>query len=179
MTIFLNKNNMYIKQLENYTNKDWDELKYNLEIYGQDFKILKQILTFGTKQEIEKHFWFLEKIWIINWIWPWFLWKKFIKIISFLFKWVKYEWHDIIYYIWWNTKDKLKSDYWLLKYSIISIQEKIKEIYKINLNYYAKWLVMWSYLLSLLITIPIIIFCFIIVVLFWFMSFNYKNNEII
>jgi len=166
---------MYIKKLENYTNKNWYELKHELNLSHQDYIMLKQVLTSKTKKEIEKHFLFLEKVWIINWIWPWFFWKKIIKIISFLFKWVRFEWHDIRYFTGWNIKDKLKSDYWLLKYSFLSIRDKYKQINKLDLAFYSKALIIWAYNLSLIITIPIIVFCFIMVVLFWFTSFNYRK----
>ena len=161
---------MYIKNIENWNENDWWYFFMQFTYLNKEKqKEVKQILTLPDKSAIEQHFDKLEEYWIINWIWPWYFIKIMRNIISWLFKGVRYEWHDIMYSIWGNEKDRLKADYWLLKYSIQTIKIWIAKA-KLIFNPIS----MWLYYIASFIQLLLAYFCYFMVVLFWrFWSFRY------
>lgn len=161
---------MYLDILYTWTWKDWEDFFSQFPSLTKHQKWqVKQILTLNTKSWVESHFDYLEKIGILNWIWPWYFMKTFRKFISYMFRWVKYEWHDIMYAIGWKERDRLDADYGLLKYSVISIREFIIKS-RMTFNPISMILV---YLASVL-QFTTAFFCYIMVVLFGrFWSFRY------
>lgn len=170
---------MYIKKIENWSHEDW-------RIFFQQFwwinnlekEAIKKILTRDTKQEIEKDFKILKRYWVVNGIWPGYLWKAMRNIITYLFKGVKSDWHDINYAIWGNFWDRLRADWGLLKYSIISIFQIYRTIYFFEINPISKLLILLIFsIISVPIQVLIAVFCFIMVFLFgWFGSFYYHKR---
>lgn len=161
---------MYLDKLYTWTWKDWEDFFSQFPGLTKRQRVqVKQILILNTKKWIESRFDYLEKIGILNWIWPWYMMKIFRKLVSYMFRWVKYEWHDIMYAIWWKERDRLDADYWLLKYSVISIREFI---IKSRMTFSPLSMIL-VYLASSLQFI-MAFFCYIMVVLFWrFWSFRY------
>jgi len=166
---------MYIKKMENITYNDfidicWKNWIYNSDYINQAYNILKQNKTF-----IEANFDTLKSIWIINWIGPAYLSKKIIRFITKIFDWVKYEWHDIFYFLWWTENDRIKADIWLLKYSLISLNNKIDYLNNIKLNILIKiFFIIFKLIIRLYYNL-IIYFSFFMVRIFWNKAFLYKT----
>jgi len=166
---------MYIKQMNEISiNEFIDKCQqnglYNIEDINEVYSILTQ-----NKDFIEANFDRLKELWIINWIGPSYFSKNIIKIITNLLDWVKYEWHDIFYFVGWDKEDKLNADIWLLKYSLIWLSKKIKDLEKINLN-----IILYPirYILVSLILLYysfIIYNSFILVRIFWNKAFNFNK----
>ena len=160
---------MYIEKLISWTSLDWNEFFSQFELSENEKMDVKIILTLPNKEEIESHFPRLEMLGIINWIWPWFLMKGTRKFISWLFQWVKYQWHDIMYAIWWIEMERLEVDYWLLKYSYLSVvlflaqsRARLSPMFMIVI-----------YMVSIM-QLSVALFCFIMVITFGrFGSFRY------
>lgn len=110
---------MYIKQLHQWNTLNWKIFYKSLKIRlsAKDKSLIKEILTHPNKDYIENNFNILEKYWIINWIWPWYFPRHARRILTYLFKYVRYEWHDIMSSIWWTEKDRKRADLWLFYYS--------------------------------------------------------------
>ena len=161
---------MYIKQLQSWTHKDWQQFIQDKHI--ENAEEVMQILT-GDKNLIESNFNTLTKAWIINGIWPWYFPASFRYIITLLFPEVRYEFHDIMYAIWWTEIDRLEADNWLLKYSLKWLYKTIENIDKNISNNFIKILALAIYFLSLIISVPTIIICYVIVRAFGRFSFRY------
>ena len=160
---------MYITQLEDWNSTDWVFFFAEFHLSEEEELEVKQILTLPLKSGIEWHFERLYELEVINWIWPWFLMKGTRRAISWLFRWVRYEWHDIMYAVWWIEYDRLKADYWLFKYSLLSISDFIRDWEgKIS-----PILMLFIYIASVF-QFVIALFCYIMVVIFGrFWSFRY------
>ena len=165
---------MYIERLNSWGKSDWRDFFSQYHLNPKDEKRVRKILSSLRKEEIESNFWNLIELWILNGIWPWYLMKWTRKFISWLFRWVKYEWHDIMYAIWWNERDRLDADYWLLKYSYLSVRIFIIKS-RMALN---PLLFLLLYPIAL-IQILLALFCYIMVMCFGrFWSFRYINKKI-
>ncbi len=169
---------MYIKKLKNWRNEDWELFfkQYpNLEPHQK--REVKQILCMKNKDIIEEHFWVLEFYGIINWIGPGWLSRFFRKIITFLFRWVKYEWHDIGYAIWWNEQDRKNTDKGLWKYSFEWVEKSFWKIWEMKL-----WnleLIIFSVLYVFFVPLRLVIagFCYFMVRIFWrYGAFRYLEK---
>lgn len=161
---------MYIEQLSAYTEKDW-ELFFNQfpSLTREQQEEVKTILTLETKEGVENYFPYLHEIGILNWIGPWYLMRWTRKLISAMFKWVRYEWHDIMYAVGGTERDRLDADYWLLKYSKKTIKE----------NTWQWWILAKPFILMASVMQYLsAYFCYIMVVLFgrWW-SFRYIKEE--
>ena len=151
---------MYIKRLEGWWQTDWEEcLEYNnVDLLYLDS--IKVILTSETKQEIIDNIIWLQKFWIINRIWASWMWKYVVGMITSIFKGVRFELHDINYFLWGTSRDKLDCDYGLFKYSIISIIENYKKINMLDVNLIVKELI-------LLVYTPFALVKWLIILIFW------------
>ena len=166
---------MYIEKLKSWSNKDWRLYFNQYKIYDIDVqREVRQILTWN-KECVDSNFDKLTDFWIINWIWSSFFPNWLRWIITILFKGVRFWWHDIDYWIGWDTKDYYRANYWLLKYSFKTIDDNILKFNEMLIPLYTKVLIIAVYLLSLIITVPIIIFCYILVTLFWWTSFRFTK----
>lgn len=118
--LIINIIEMYIKQLIKWSDDDWELFYHSLkiELLQIDKMTIRFILSNKSKLYIENHFHILSRYWIINWIWPWYFPNYARKMLTYLFKYVRYEWHDIMSSIWGTEKDRKKADLWLFYYSI-------------------------------------------------------------
>lgn len=166
---------MYLKKLETW---DWE----NWQIFLNQYPLLDrreraevmQILTYPEKIQIEEKFPRLIELWVLNGVWPWYLMKWTRRLISWFFRGVRYEWHDIMYAIGWTEMDRIKADWGLMKYSLISINDWVKFWRGI----YNPISLLFIYIASIIQLIPVA-FCFLMVICFWrFWSFNYREYEI-
>ncbi len=158
---------MYIKKLQNWTQKDWDLFfKQYPKICKDSQKEIKNILTLEKKEDIEKHFFILEAHGIINGIGPWWLGRFFRRINTFLFKWVRYEWHDIMYAIWGAEEDRKKADYGLWKYSLECVYNSFLEIWKLQIGNIELIILSIIYILFVPFRVLIAGFCYIMVRIF-------------
>lgn len=134
---YLTQSNMYIKRLETWTSLEWESYFKQYNIIDDNIKLkIKQILCWN-KEYIEDNFEFLQEVWIINWIWPWYIGSFFRNLLTKSFKYVRYEWHDIEYWIFGTEKDRKRSDDWLLKYSLQEENLNIPQIMFIYFCYYS------------------------------------------
>jgi len=122
---------MYIIQLQSWDNGDWDRYFLSYCIVDQNERSLIKDILVRDKEYIEHNFYTLRDFGIINWIWPsWFqIWMRYL--ITTLFPYVRYEWHDIMYGIGWIEADKLEADTWLWKYtkkSVFNVFTKIIQL---------------------------------------------------
>lgn len=147
--------NMYIKKLELWGDWEWWEYFSYYNFNHVDRDKVRIILTLETKQEIEKHFHYLTEVGILNGIWPSYLSNVARKIISYLFAGVRYEWHDINCWIWWDSEDFHRTNYGLLKYSFITVSKNIESIMNLEINRILK---LWT----LLFTFPFFSFQYIV-----------------
>lgn len=149
----------------------------------EKFKINKLLLNKNFEQFNKKDWLLLEKVWIVNWVWPWYLlrffWIKFITGIIFFS--VDYRRHDVNYFMWGDEVDREKADNWLLKYSILSIFNFMKQfsftenLYK-NIFLFILYLgICFTYFFLMNICIILVIFAYFSVRAFWEKSFNYIN----
>ena len=161
---------MYIKQIREWGGANWEEFFSQFPLLKKEERgEVRQILTLPTKEGIEASFKRLSSLWIINWIWPWYLMRNMRKFISWAFRGVRYEWHDVMYAIWWTETDRLNADYWLFKYSYQSTMILVIK-WRMRVNPF-----LWLFLYPLALTQIVLAFlCFMAVVLFWrFWSFRY------
>lgn len=163
----------YIKRLNKY-----NDIKIHLMFRKNkitDQKTKERILEIfeGTKQEIENNFEELKKLWVINWIWSDRFWRTFIRLLSYLLKGVKYEWHDIMYFIWWTWFDKNKADYGLLKYTIIDSFSLFKKIFLMDINPIIKLGLYIFTVFGVIFTILLGIISFFTVFIVWNLAFNF------
>ncbi len=167
---------MYIKKLKTWENKDWDNYfkQFPLVRSEESKEIIKRILTYNTKQEIEQEFYKLEMFWVINWIWPASLYKYARLIISYIFAGVRYEWHDIDFGIGGNMQDFHRANYWLIKYSFITIAKNIQYIMIIDINRLFKLLFLLFSFPFFLIQITIAFFCYIMVEFYGKVAFRFS-----
>lgn len=151
---------MYIKQLEKWSDRDWDIFFFSLPFWMRDSREdeIKYILTRENKQEIEDQFPRLQKILLINGVWPSWFTQKMRDMLSWFFPYIRWEWHDIMFSIWWTYKNFIDANNWLLKYSIISLL--------------SGWLN--DDIMSPL-SIAIIILFYLLVMTFWIYSFRWNN----
>lgn len=98
---------------------------------------------------------FLEKIGIINWIWPEKYWWRLRRLMTWLFKYISYKPHDI------GFRQQIGFHYanWgLLKYSHISLAREYqaicndkwyRKLYKVPLYHITlplkSWVIWWAY----------------------------------
>lgn len=110
---------MYIKRIQNWDDTTWEryfEQYWIVAIWKKEY--LREILSRETKEDIELDFNFLGYVWIINWIWPWFFPNWLRKLLAKLFPFVRFEWHDIEYWIFWDEEDRQNADFGVWKYSM-------------------------------------------------------------
>lgn len=118
---------MYIKSLKNWSEDKWARKLAPFCLTEDEYSLVKQILTLPQKHAIEWHFDTLKRLWIINWLGPWWI-PWFVRaFLSWLFPFIQWEWHDIMIWLAESDEDVFKADRWLLKYSHISITEKSLE----------------------------------------------------
>ena len=163
----------YIKRLNEY-----NDIKIHLMFRLNnitDQKTKERILEIfeWTKQEIENNFEELKKLWVINWIWSDRFWRTSIMLLSYLLKGVKYEWHDIMYFVGWTWFDKNKADYWLLKYTIIDSFSLFKKIFLMDINPIIKLSLYLFTVFGIIFTMILGIISFITVFIVWIFIFNY------
>lgn len=159
---------MYIEKLKTWTNNDWWEL---FDIYGiwvEKWKEVRALLTSPSKEEIESNWRLLEGINMVNWVWPSSLMSITRKIISFLFRGVKYRWHDVSYALGGTERDRWKADWGLLKYSTLSIIYWLLVAYASNSP-----IVLPLFLLAAIIQFAIALFCYLAVAIFGVFAFRY------
>ncbi len=142
---------MYIKQLASWDDSSWDRyfLSYNI-VDKNERSMLRHILS-QDKEYIELNFSILREFWIINGIWPdWFqAWQR--GIITRLFPYVRYEWHDLMYGIGWVKDDKIAADKWLWKYTKKSILNLFTKLVQLEV-----WIIQKSlFILIQLVFLPI------------------------
>lgn len=173
---------MYLEEvIWHYTKKDWELL---LEPYNeQDAETIKSILTMETKEEIESKFYMLEQIWIVNWIWP--QWLKDIKIIWPTIIWltttilflVKSAWHDIMFFIGGDRKDKDRADVNLLKYSMLSAIAVVEMLIMSDLPRALAIFFVIIYLPIFVIHSFICMLLWLVLVIFWNRAFRFTNKR--
>lgn len=161
---------MYISKIEKWDWEDWQQFFAQYKNLTKDNRIeIMDILTRSDKKEIEYSFPRLIDLWLINWIWPWWFISSIRKFISWLFNWVRYEWHDIMYAIWWNEQDRHNADYWLFKYSVMSIEQIIEQA-RFLLSPFS---LIFIYI-ALYIQLSIAFLCYMMVVLFWWITWSFR-----
>lgn len=128
---------MYLaKRIGYWKEKEWEDffsqfpaVMYFNEITNEK-EIVKKILTSKTKQEIEANFEKLKKIGIINGIGPSWFPHPVRSIITWLFPYFRYEWHDLDGAIGGTEEDRKRGDQKMLEYSQKSIVEDMAEAIK-------------------------------------------------
>lgn len=71
---------------------------------------------------------FLERQWIINWVWPENYWFFFRWVCTHLFYFLDYKRHDVNFWKGWSIDDFKNANWWLLKYSFISLADQYRQI---------------------------------------------------
>lgn len=119
---------MYLQEyIGTWTSLEWNKFfTYWKHLTDEDKQKIKVILKWD-KQAIEESFHILKDMWLLNGIWPsWF--PPIIRIVlTWLFPYFRWEWHDLMYSIWGTAKDRHKSDLWALKYTLISITNDVEK----------------------------------------------------
>jgi len=110
---------MYIKQLKQWKDKDWQQFFTKHNILPTDVRIRIRKILESDKKTIEKNFLFLKNWEIINWVWPYWFPQFLVDYITKTCPYVRWEFHDLWYLFAENEKDRLKADAWLLYYSLI------------------------------------------------------------
>lgn len=161
---------MYIKRIESWWEKNWSAyFDYTWMNYTkQERKEIVGILTQDKKEDVERGFPRLRELGIINWIWPSFFIRSIRNLLSWFFRWVKEEWHDIMYWIGWTEAERLDTDFWLFKYSYLSTRGFVVEG-RIRLNPILSLLLYPIAFIQILFAL----LCTIIVVVFGRFNFRY------
>ncbi len=73
---------------------------------------------------------FLERQWIINWVGASWQWPIVRWILTKLFHFLDSKRHDVSTWKWWTLVDFHKSNYWLLKYSFISLADLYRKLHR-------------------------------------------------
>lgn len=167
---------MYIKRLESWDEKKWK--KYFLQFpkikTDQEKQEIKQALTLSSKEAVESFFPLFRKYGIINGIWPGYMGAFFRGIISQVFKWVRYEWHDIEFGIFGSEYDFHHANYGLLKYSLETIARNFRTIMKLELNIVFKTSLILLFYIYSVVMYWIAGFCYIMVELFGRSAFSFE-----
>lgn len=167
---------MYITKLENWDRSDWKAFYRVFPWLDEDDKFqVKQILTLPMKISIENSFEFLKNLWVINGIWPWYLWACFRAIISKIFKWVRYEWHDIMYAIGGDSNDRYMADKWLLKYSKETIRDNIDKVHEMDGNPLSEIFILLAVYIASILQYWIVLVCYSMVRIFGKSAFRSLN----
>ena len=166
---------MYYNQLEKWTSLEWGELLKDVPSLNEEQKErLKFILKSEAKAELMLHFPELKTMGVWNWICPNWAWKFFRGIISLLFKWVRYEFHDIGYLIWGTKEDRKKADLGLVYYSIKTIRDQYLKIKGIDMVLFSQIAFRGMFFILCFFQISVILFCYLMVrSLWWYKSFRY------
>ena len=151
---------MYIKQLEKWNDSDWNMFFFSLPFWMREYREdeIRIILTSNSKQEIEAQFPRLKNILLINGVWPSWFTQKMRDMITWFFPYIRFEWHDIMFSIWWTYKDFCNANWGLLKYSIISL-----------------FMGGFNDVIMSPLSIAIIILFYLLVMTFWMYSFRWNN----
>lgn len=113
----------------------------------------------------EADFGFLKQVWIVNWIGN-FLLPGFIrKFLAKIFPFVKFELHDLGFYLWGSFYDFLNCNYWLLKYSTLDVVQYARD----------KRFLMFLY--ASIVWMPLIVVFYVIVNILGLLSFNFFKYE--
>lgn len=169
---------MYLKKLESWKEKDWEEyFKQYKKINTKDKKEkVKKILTSDSKEVIQLNFRYLKGVWIINGIWPWFLGAFFRNLLTFLFRGVKYERHDIDFGVWGNIKDYHESNYNLLNHSLKGLAQNTQKVLSIEINVLVRLLIFLFVTPFFILLYIIIHFSYLMVELFGKKAFRFTNK---
>lgn len=151
---------MYIKQIESWNDYQWNSFFFSLPFWMRNAREdeIKIMLSSNTKEEIEAQFPRLKTILLINGVWPWYFSQMMRDMITWLFPYIRFEWHDIMFAIGWTYKDFCNANWWLLKYSFYSL---------------FKWWI--NDVIMSPLSITIIILFYILVMTFGIFSFRWNN----
>lgn len=171
---------MYLKKyIWNWNNHDWDSFFSqfpHLFLYD-DYHLIEteiKIILRGNKEEIEANFDYLEELWILNGIWPFWFPMNVRALITWICPYFRYEWHDLMWAIWGTEYDRKTSDLGMIKYSFMSILSDI--IIAIDSRNTLK--ILYKCFFSLVIRSSIVTMFYILVRIFGrFWSFRYLKNE--
>lgn len=162
---------MYITTLENFTDQDWKNLLKDFR--ARDRIKIKQILTLPTKEAIVSNFDYLWEVGIINGIGANYMGKICIAIITFFFPGVRFEFHDIAYFIGGSKKDRENADFGLFKYSVLSIVENYKKINSLEILFILKEFFIVFYTVFAIMKLLVLIIFWRILIYFGGKAFNF------
>lgn len=169
---------MYLKKyIWNWNNHDWDaffsqfpSLVLTEEIVKEDIKIILR----GEKEMIEANFDYLEELWILNGIWPFWFPMNIRAFITWICPYFRYEWHDLWYSVANNSEERKDFDLWMVKYSFMSILNDIV----IAIDSRNTFKIIYKCFFSLVIRSSIVTMFYILVRIFGrFGSYRYIKNE--
>lgn len=167
----------YIKRLNNYTDKELNLMFYKNKIIDNNIKYKILELLKWNKIDIDNNFSELKTLNVINWIGSSKLWYTLIRLLSYLLAWVKYEWHDIMYFVWGTFIDKINADFWLLKHTIYSAFWIFKKIFYLELSPIVKIMFYMVSIISVIFYIWLWLIIFFILIIFGNTAFNFINYK--
>lgn len=168
---------MYIKALNFWNEKDWEKYFSQFEPLTNQKKLLvKKILCSETKEEIEENFSILKRYGIINGIGPGFFISFFRWFLNLCFEGVRYEWHDIRFWIGWTLDDFHEANYGLFKYSLLTIAENYIVFAKIQSPFFIKIFQKLFLNVQSIIMFLIALFCFRACEIFGKSSFRFNEG---
>ena len=171
-----------MKNWKKYDQNTIDRLLRQLDCIQYEKRKVSRLFYFKEFEYFtEKDWTLLEKVWIIDWVWPGYLLRIFwIKYITgLIFFSVDYRKHDVNYFIWGSEEDRKTADDGLLKYSILSIFDLLKKFsftksLYINIFLFIIYTGIWIlYFGTMTIWIAFVILAYFAVRAFWRTSFNY------
>ena len=149
---------MYIKRLETLSEYKWKKLLDPFTI--NEWVTIRSIFSSETKEYIIDNMFTLEELGIVNGIGPSWFDSTVRAILTLMFQWVDFRFHDIQYFIGWSDNDRSEADFWLFKYSCLSILDNFEKIHSLEIFFLFKEIL-------ILLLIPISMIKFLILILFW------------
>lgn len=138
---------MYFKRLEKCSEERKAYILRNIEEDEKDK--LWQILTLPSKEAIKENEQYLTRIWIVNWVWPSRWSERRRRLFNGLFPSVDYFFHDIEFFIGGYEKDRIRADFGIFKYMLLSIAEDFFKLFTLQIIgilkflFYALYLPFW------------------------------------
>lgn len=114
---------MYLP-LENWGHREWNKLYDRYDLTHLEKREVRQILTMPTKEGVKLWKDRLIKLWLVNWLWPWWFPAGVRTFFTEAFPYLDFFYHDIAYLIAINKEDRKKADIGWLKYAKIEIGSK-------------------------------------------------------
>lgn len=164
---------MYLSKLKYWDIDTWNRKLKSFWFSKEEKYEIKQILTVSTKWWVQSWFKRLQELSFINGIWPSWFTSHMRDFITWLFPYFRSEFHDIWYWIGWGEEDKKMFDKGMLKYSIISIQEKTRD----RLDEWSPLIIWYDFFVCVPFKYFVCWLFYFLVRIFWIWSFDYDELD--